>query len=125
MIYFTLTGNIDASNTQALIYFFNNQIIDNDYTDTLTIFLSSIGGDIDAAVRVYDFLKSVPNKVHTIGFGQIDSAAITIFLAGDKRTVLKKHGSDFMNPPIICSSQIQSYRFLKKEFDYFNKSIKE
>jgi ATP-dependent protease ClpP protease subunit len=98
MIYYTLTGNIDASNTQGLIHFFNGQIIEQNYTDTLTIFLSSVGGDIDAAVRVYDFLKSVPNKVHTVGFGQIDSAAITIFLAGDKRTVLKKTRFRFHEP---------------------------
>jgi len=98
LIYFTLTGDINASNIQNLIHFFNCQIIEQNYTDTLTIFLSSIGGDIDSAIRAYDFLKSVPNKIHTIGFGQIDSAAITLLLSGDKRTVIEKTRFRFHEP---------------------------
>ena len=88
MFYFLLTGEITNINTESLIHFFNSKIIDENYSDTITIYLSSIGGDIDAAIRVYDFLKSIPNKVHTIGLSQVDSAAITIYLAGDKRTAL-------------------------------------
>ncbi|OGY17584.1 MAG: hypothetical protein A2784_00550 [Candidatus Chisholmbacteria bacterium RIFCSPHIGHO2_01_FULL_48_12] len=98
MYYFTFTGDVSVSNTQELIHFFNSKIIDGNYTETFTIFLSSIGGDIDAAIRTYDFLKSIPNKIHTIGFGQIDSSAITIFLAGDKRTVLQKTRFRFHEP---------------------------
>jgi len=128
MIYFTLTGNIDASNTQGLIHFFNSQIIDQNYTDTLTIFLSSIGGDIDAAVRVYDFLKSIPNKVHTIGFGQIDSAAITIFLAGDKRTVLKKTRFRFHEPTYYMQQSDSVLAFFEERvrlFHQLDKRMKE
>lgn len=88
MYYFTLTGDITVSNTHELIHFFNCKRIDDNYTDTFTIFISSVGGDIDSAIRVYDFLKSIPNKIHTIGFGQVDSSAITVYLAGDKRSAL-------------------------------------
>ncbi len=98
MVYYTLTGDINATNCQGLIHFFNGQIIDQSYTNTLTIYLSSIGGDIDSAIRVYDFLKSVPNEIHTVGFGQIDSSAITIFLSGNKRTVLPKTRFRFHEP---------------------------
>lgn len=87
--YFTITGGIDPNTTHGLIHFFNSKILDERYDGTYTIYISSTGGDMDSAIRVYDFLKSIPNKIHTVGFGQIDSAAVTIFLAGDKRTVLK------------------------------------
>ncbi|MBI2195770.1 MAG: ATP-dependent Clp protease proteolytic subunit [Candidatus Levybacteria bacterium] len=98
MYYFNLTGEIVASNAHDLIFYWHSKILDENYTGTITIYLSSIGGDIESAIRVYDFLKSTPNKIHTIGFGQIDSSAITIFLAGDKRTVLKNTRFRFHEP---------------------------
>lgn len=98
MIYYDLTGEINGNSAQGLIHHFNTQIIDNNYNETLTIFLSSQGGDIDSAIRIYDFLKSVENKVFVIGFGQIDSAAIIIYLAGDKRVVLPKTRFRFHEP---------------------------
>jgi ATP-dependent protease ClpP protease subunit len=44
---------------------------------------------MDSAIRAYSFLKGLPVEVTTIGFGQVDSAAVTIFLAGKKRQALK------------------------------------
>lgn len=90
MYYYDLTGEITEGKIQELIHFFNSKIIDENYSDTFTIFISSEGGDIDSAIRVFDFLKIIKNKVFTVGFGQIDSAAIIIFLSGDRRVVIPK-----------------------------------
>lgn len=128
MVYYTLTGDVNATNCQGLIHFFNGQIIDNNYTDTFTIYLSSIGGDIDSAIRVYDFLKSVPNKVHTIGFGQIDSAAITLLLSGDKRTVLKKTRFRFHEPTYYMQQSDSVLSFFEERvrlFQQLDKRMKE
>lgn len=128
MVYYTLTGDVNVSNTQGLIHFFNSQIIDQSYNDTFTIFLSSIGGDIDSAIRVYDFLKSIPNKVHTIGFGQIDSAAITLLLSGDKRTVLKKTRFRFHEPTYHMQQADSVLPFFEERvrlFQQLDKRMKE
>lgn len=89
MYYFSINGGIDQAATHGLIHFFNSKRIDENYEGTFTIFISSTGGDIDSAIRVYDFLKSITNKIHTIGFGQVDSSALLVYLAGDKRTALE------------------------------------
>ena len=128
MIYFTLTGDINATNCQGLIHFFNSQIIDQNYTDTFTVYLSSIGGDIDSAIRVYDFLKSVPNKVHTIGFGQIDSAAITVMLSGDRRTALENTRFRFHEPTYYMQQADSVLMFFEERVRLFlqlDKRMKE
>jgi len=51
----------------------------------LNLFVSSPGGDMDAGFRLYDFLRSLPIEVITIGFGQVNSIAVIIFLAGEHR----------------------------------------
>lgn len=84
-IWYTLTGTIDAKIVADAILWINGQIYSGQDIKKLKFFLSSIGGDIDSAIRLYDFLKAIRIEVTTIGFGQIDSAANTIFLAGSKR----------------------------------------
>jgi len=98
------------------------------YLLTLTIFLSSTGGDIDSAIRAYDFLKSIPNKVHTIGFGQIDSAAITLLLSGDKRTALKKTRFRFHEPTYYMQQADSVLSFFEERvrlFQQLDKRMKE
>ena len=88
-IWYTHTGLIDAKSVADLIVWVNNQTQANSDDTRLTLFLSSTGGDIDSAVRAYSFLKGLPIDLEIIGFGQIDSAANTIFLASKTRKALK------------------------------------
>ncbi|MCK9578005.1 ATP-dependent Clp protease proteolytic subunit [bacterium] len=87
-IWYTITGGIDPNVAQGLIAWVNGQVYDGQVTK-LTLFLSSVGGDIDSAIRIYSFLKGLPIEVEIIGFSQIDSAANTIFLASKNRKALK------------------------------------
>jgi len=86
-IWYTITGGIDSNTAHQLITWVNSQIYQGTITK-LTIFISSGGGDIDSAIRAYHFLKGLPVEVETIGISQIDSAANTIFLAGQNRKAL-------------------------------------
>ena len=86
-IWYTLTGRIDPNISHQLISWTNGQLFNGQITK-LTIFLSSTGGDVDSALRIYSFLKGLPIEVEIIGFSQIDSAANTVFLAGSKRKAL-------------------------------------
>lgn len=87
-IWYTLTGDIDKNIVNSAISWINSQIYSNDVSN-LNFIISSNGGDMDSAIRLHDYLKALPIEVQTVGFGQVDSAAITIFLAGKKRLAVK------------------------------------
>lgn len=53
--------------------------------DSLSISISSPGGDVDVAIELFYFLRSLECKVQTINTSYVNSAAILIYLAGDIR----------------------------------------
>lgn len=90
--WYTLTGEINPGvigktivDLQARLYNAGNVPVSK-----LVFFISSLGGDADSAIRLYDYLRSLPFPVHTVGFGQVYSAGLTIFLAGEERIALRK-----------------------------------
>lgn len=85
--WFILTGNIDSNVVHQTIAWFAGAISRG--VSKVKMYVSSTGGDMDSAYRLYDFFKSLPIVLETIGFGQVDSAAITIFLAGTNRSATK------------------------------------
>ncbi len=87
-IWYTLTGSIDANGVNQLLVWLGSQIYSQP-VKRLKLLLSSGGGDMDSAIRAYAFLKALPVEVTTIGFSQVDSAAVIIFLAGKKRQAVK------------------------------------
>src|SRR5205085_8826108 len=85
---YAITGNIDPNTLTQLVNTVNSQLCTNN-VGILKVLISSGGGDVDTAINIYSYLKNVPIEVETIGFGQIDSAAILIFLAGKRRYAVK------------------------------------
>ena len=83
-IWYTLTDVITPQKANDFITWVNGQAYEKDIK-TLKVFLSSTGGDMDSAIRMYYYMKALPFTVETIAFSQIDSAANLIFLAGEKR----------------------------------------
>jgi ATP-dependent protease ClpP protease subunit len=53
----------------------------------LFIQISSPGGKLEAAFGIYDCLRSSSIPVTTLNMGNVESAAVLIYLAGDKRLV--------------------------------------
>lgn len=51
----------------------------------LVINMSSVGGDIDTAIELYYFIKSLDCHVRTVNTSYVNSAAIIVFLAGNER----------------------------------------
>lgn len=88
-IRYTYTGVVNAELVAGAINWLSNQAFQNT-AKKLKFFISSTGGDVDSAFRLHDYLKALPFAVETIGFGQIDSAANIIFLAGEKRSAVKE-----------------------------------
>ncbi|HTL51266.1 MAG TPA: ATP-dependent Clp protease proteolytic subunit [Planctomycetota bacterium] len=50
----------------------------------VTVFINSPGGSIDAGFGIYDMLKFISCPVRTIGAGVVASAAVLVYLGGDK-----------------------------------------
>lgn len=59
----------------------------------LTVYISSAGGDIDMAIELYNFLRSLDCRVKMVNTSYVNSAAVIVFLAGDERVCL--HNSSF------------------------------
>lgn len=96
--WFLLTGNIDSNNIHQTAAWFLQQAYGG--IKKIKFYISSTGGDMDSAFRLYDILKNLPIEIETVGFGQVDSAAIILFLTGSKRSATKGcrfllHGGTF------------------------------
>lgn len=102
--WYLLTGNIDSSMAHQVIAWFASETAKG--TKKIKFFISSKGGDMDSAIRLYDFIKSIDIEVETYGFGQVDSSAITVFLAGKKRYCTKN--CRFLIHPAIFSVNSKS-----------------
>lgn len=81
-------GVNEKSISDAIIDLFK-QFYSNPDTE-FTLYLSSTGGDIDSAIRFYDFVKATGMKINTVGFGQVDSVAVILFLSGQEKVLIDK-----------------------------------
>ena len=120
VMWYTYTGAITPDLVGSAIGWINGQLYSNSYSK-LIFFLSSNGGDVDSAIRLYDFLKACPLEVEMYGFGQIDSAANIVFLAGEKRFAIKNcrfflHEGSFTigNPTSALKVHEETLRILKE-----------
>ncbi len=85
-LFFTFAGDITKQDGVNTISGIVNQLnATRGSTSEIIFFLSTNGGDLDTAIRIYEFLRAIPYKVTTIGFGQVESAGVPIFLAGSRR----------------------------------------
>jgi len=86
-IWYTLTGTVDRREVQDAIKWINDEI----YTKPvkhLRFLLAAGGGEIGLGINLYTYLKALPIEVETIAFGEVDVAAVLIFLGGKRRIVV-------------------------------------
>jgi ATP-dependent Clp protease, protease subunit len=83
---------IDNRTTNMLVAY----LVDlyNSGATKLTLAVSSPGGNVNAGVTAYGALMSVPSHLETHNFGNVDSIAILLFLAGKTRYAI--HGGSFL-----------------------------
>ena len=53
-----------------------------------TLWITSGGGDINLAWCFYGFIRCISPELMTVAVGNVESAAVTVFLAGNKRYAL-------------------------------------
>lgn len=86
-IWYALTGNVDKREVQEAIRWLNSELYSKDIT-RLRFLIASGGGEIEAGINLHTYLKALPFEVETIGFGEVDAAAILVFLGGKLRTAI-------------------------------------
>lgn len=69
----------------ANIFLKNFNLLNSLKTDTITIYLNSIGGSWEYGMLIYDIIQSSPKHVKIIGLGDISSMGSIIMQAGDTR----------------------------------------
>jgi len=79
------SGDINEENVRAFISELKNKIEKNHESESLTVLISSSGGSIDIAIELFYFLKHLDCKITTVNTSIVNSAAIIIFAAGEKR----------------------------------------
>ena len=86
-IWYALTGTIDKREVQEAIRWMNQELYSKPIT-RLRFLIASGGGEIEAGINLHTYLKALPCEVETIGYGEVDAAAILVFLAGGTRTAI-------------------------------------
>lgn len=91
--YINYFDQIDAARVKALMSVCTD-IVAQKKPETLYFLFSSPGGQVQAGITFYNFLRALPVKVIMHNTGSIDSIATVIFLAGDER--FASHSSSFL-----------------------------
>jgi ATP-dependent Clp protease, protease subunit len=73
--------------------------------DRVRLMISSGGGNLIPAFGAYNEIKSMPIQVHTMNTGATDSAALMIFMVGEKRYACPKSAFLFHQPQWTFASK--------------------
>ncbi len=84
-------ANVTEKSINDLIVFLTQSLANQNPQqpyDELIIQISSSGGSSDHGLLAFNFLKQIQIPKTTIGMGNVDSAAIMLFCAGEKRLAM-------------------------------------
>ncbi len=86
--YLNFVDKIDLERVKYVMNVCSN-IVDQVKPKNIYFLFSSNGGDVDAGIDLYNFLKALPARVIMHNIGSIDSIANVVFLAGEERYASK------------------------------------
>ena len=84
----SFTGGVNEENVRAFINELKSLTKENPNATSLTVYISSPGGNVDIAVELFHFLKLLDCTIRTVNISCVNSAAIIIFAAGEERISL-------------------------------------
>lgn len=87
-IYVNYFDSINDAKTKALMAICSD-IVAKQKPRTIYFLFSSVGGQVNAGITLYNFLRSLPVEIVMHNNGSIDSIANVIFLAASKRYAAK------------------------------------
>jgi ATP-dependent Clp protease, protease subunit len=83
--FYLLMEEINLQSAKQLVEWIFEANFAEERPDLLNLIICSPGGDLNAAFAVIDTMKGSAIPIRTIGLGQIASAGLMIFIAGDKK----------------------------------------
>jgi len=109
---FLLMDEISDTSCKDVISFIISKNITKPYPKYLQLVINSTGGDLNSAFAVIDTMKGSAIPIYTVGLGCIASAAVLIFMAGEK-------GKRVLTPNTSVLSHQYSWGVYGKEHDLF------
>ena len=71
-----------------------------DAQDPVTLYINSLGGEVQSGLALYDVMQAVSNPVRTVCLGMAASMGALLFIAGDDREMLP-HSRIMIHDPLI------------------------
>lgn len=103
MLVIPIIGEIDWPLANKVFVDTFTHLKENPKEDALLVPISSPGGDDDAGWAIYSILTSFDKKVYTIGYNNVYSASVNIFVAGDKRYIFSD--TSFLFHPVTLVNE--------------------
>ena len=110
-------GKITSKKTNDLTSYIHKQMQEG--VKDFIININSSGGDSDAAIAAYQYLKQLPIAITTYNTGNVQSAAALLYCSGEKRYTLPHsffmlHGSSTTYPESMSFVEIAALSKLSK-----------
>ena len=109
---YLLMDEISDTSCKDVISFIISKNLTKPYPKYLQLVINSPGGDLNSAFAVIDTMKGSAIPIYTVGLGCIASAAVLIFMAGEK-------GKRVLTPNTSILSHQYSWGTYGKEHDLF------
>lgn len=93
-----ITDDIAAETVQKLL------MLDAESDAEITMYLSSPGGSLAAAVTIIDTIELLHSRVNTVALGMCASAAAIILAVGTGKRYITKHSFVMLHQPRIITS---------------------
>lgn len=96
-----LTGEINSELADAFL----SQLLylQEDSEESVTIYINSPGGEVNAGLMIYDAIQASPLKINMVCSGMAASMAAIIFAGGQKgRRFILKHSKVMIHEPLIA-----------------------
>jgi len=110
--FYLLMEEISLASAKTLVEWIFEANFTEERPDLLNLIICSPGGDLNAAFAVIDTMRGSAIPIRTIGLGQIASAGLMIFLAGDK-------GHRILTPNTSILSHQYTWGAFGKEHELF------
>ena len=116
--YYYFHGRVEESScASAITWILESNFAAKSGIDHLTLMITSSGGEIGASFALIDVMRGSKIPIHTVGLGSISSAALMMFIAGEK-------GNRIVTPNTAILSHQWAWGSSGKEHELFA-TIKE
>ena len=110
--FFLLMEEISLQSCKTAVEWIFEANFSEERPEMLNLIVTSPGGDLNAAFALIDVMRGSAIPIRTIGLGQIASAGLMIFIAGDK-------GMRILTPNTSILSHQYSWGAIGKEHELF------